>query len=164
MPHTEEEWKTIAAQYLDKWNFNNCIGAMDGKHILINPPANSGTYYFNYKGTFSIVLLALVDADYKFVYVDVGCNGGISDGGVFKNSSLYIALENDTINVPAPAPPPGSDKVALYVIVADDAFPLKKYIQKPYSRKGLTLEQRIFNYQLSRARRVSENVFGIFAN
>lgn len=164
VPNTEEEWKAIADQYLEKWNFNNCIGAMDGKHVLINPPANSGSLYFNYKGSFSIVLLALVDADYKFLYVDVGCNGRISDGGVFKNSSLYRALEDNSLHIPGPGPLPGSNEVTPHVIVADDAFPLKTYIQKPYSRKGLTQEQRIFNYRLSRARRVSENVFGIFAN
>lgn len=59
------------------------------ENILIKPPANSGYLYFNYKGSFSIVLLVLVDADYKFLYVDVGCNCRISDGGVFKNL-LYI--------------------------------------------------------------------------
>ena len=122
VPNTEEEWKAIADQYLEKWNFNNCIGVMDGKHVLINNPANSGSLYFNYKGSLSIVLLALVDADYKFLYVDVGRNGRVSDRGVFKNFEFSVF------------------------------------------RKGLTQEQRIFNCRLIRARRVSENVFGIFAN
>ena len=66
--------KKIAQDFSTKWNFNNCMGAMDGKHILISPPANSGSYYFNYTHNFSVVLLALVDAEYKFIYVDVGCN------------------------------------------------------------------------------------------
>ena len=57
---------------------------MDGKHVLIKPPLNIGSYSFNYKHTFSIILLDIVDADYKFVFVDGGCNGRISDDGVFK--------------------------------------------------------------------------------
>ena len=93
VPTTEEEWKKIADAFASNWNFNNCIGAMDGKHIVIRPPLNSGSYYFNYKHTFSIVLLAIVDADYKFVYVDIGCNGRISDGGVFRNCNMYQMLE-----------------------------------------------------------------------
>ena len=81
----------IADQFEKQWNFPNCIAAMDGNHILIRQPRNSGSYYFKYKGTFSIVLLALVDADYKFIYVDVECNGRVSDGGVFQNSTLSEA-------------------------------------------------------------------------
>ena len=66
----------------------DCIGAMDEKHILIKQPRNSGSYFFDYKGSFSIVLLALVDSNYSFIYVDVGGNGRVRDAGVFKNSSL----------------------------------------------------------------------------
>ena len=75
-----------------KWGFPNCVGALDRKHINIKCPKNTGSYHFNYEGTFSLVLLGLVDADYKFIYVDVGCNGRISDGGVSRNASLSKAL------------------------------------------------------------------------
>ena len=131
---------------------------MDGKHVQLKCPVNSGSYYFNYKSSFSIVLLALVDADYKFLYVDVGCNGRISDGGVFRNSSLSSALSLNTLNISL------SDSESLpHVVVADDAFPSKTYMMKSYAFKNLCTEKRVFNYHLSSARRVVENAFGILA-
>ena len=126
-------------------------------------PKNTGSYYFNYKGTFSIVLLGLVDADYKFIYIDVGCNGRISDGGVFRNASLSKALEENSVNVPPPRNLPRGHDPLPFVVVADDAFPLKSYLVKPYPHRNLTNEQQKFNYQLSRARRVVENAFGVLA-
>lgn len=110
------------------------------------------------------MLLALVDANYKFIYVDIGCNGRISDGGVFRNCNLYQYLDEDRLHIPKPSTLPGTETEFPYVIVADDAFPLKEYILKPYSQVGLTQEKRIFNYRLSHARRVVENAFGILAN
>lgn len=106
----------------------------------------------------------MVDANYKFLYVDIGCNGRVSDGGVFRESSLSSAFQNNTLDVPPPEVLPGCTTPIPYIIVADEAFPLKDYIQKPYRQKGLTTERRIYNYRLSRARRVVENAFGILAN
>lgn len=147
-------------RYEEKWN-PNCLGAMDGKHIVLKCPPKSGSFYFNYKGTFSVVLLALVDAEYRFLYVDVGCNRRISDGGVFKNSSLYKAMENKNLNIPAPKVMDDGCTELPYVIVADDAFPLSVNIMKPFPFRNLSKEKRIYNYRLSRARRTSENAFGI---
>ena len=161
-PSTEEEWMKIADAFEEKWNFPNCIGAMDGKHIVIKQSKNSGSYFFNYKGTFSIVLLALVDAEYKFLYVDVGCNGRVSDGGVFRNALLSRVMEENFLAIPAPRLVGGQR--LPYVVVADDAFPLKENLIKPIPSRGLSKEQRITNYRISRARRTSENAFGIMAN
>ena len=130
-----------------QWNFYNCFGALDGKHIMIRPPPNSGSYYYNYKHHFSIVLMALVDASYRFIYVDIGCNGRVSDGGVFKNSTFYNEIEK-TLNIPQPSLLPGSTINAPYVIVADEAFAMTTYLIKPYGQAQLTKEKRIFNYRL----------------
>jgi len=160
MPQTENEWLAIAEEYAAKSNFPHCLGAMDGKHVAILSPANSGSLYHNYKHFFSVVLLALVDANCRFTYVDIGAYGRSSDGGIFNNSSLAIALESNQLHVPPSKTLPGSSITSPYVVVADDAFALKTYLLKPYSLRNLTPQQRIFNYRLSRARRTAENAFG----
>ncbi|KAI2645830.1 Protein ANTAGONIST OF LIKE HETEROCHROMATIN PROTEIN 1 [Labeo rohita] len=66
---TEDMWRAIALKVWEKWNFPNCLGAINGKHITIVSPAHSGSLFFNYKRSFSIVLLALTDADYRFTFV-----------------------------------------------------------------------------------------------
>ena len=137
---------------------------MDGKHVAIKRPIKSGSLYFNYKQYFSIVLFAIVDADYKFLYIDVGCNGRISDGGIFANSSIYRSLEANDLCIPERKPLPDREDAIPHVIFGDEAFPLKTYIMKPYPARQLDLSKRIFNYRLSRARRIVENVFGILAS
>lgn len=107
--------------------------------------------------------MALADATYKFLYIDVGCNGRVSDGGVFNNCSLSRVLENNTLNFPCAQPLLGRKKSVLYVIVADDAFAMKPYLLKPYPFRGQPAPNRVFSYRLSRARRIIENVFGLVA-
>jgi len=165
-PTSPDEWREVAEAFASRWNFPNCIGAIDGKHVAIKCPANGGSLYYNYKGFHSIVLLALVDADYKFLFVDVGANGAGSDGGVFAETSLREGLEDDSIGLPPPEPLPGDEQgtPVPYFMVGDDAFPLRSWLMKPLPLRNMTKEQRIFNYRLSRARRVVENAFGVLAN
>ena len=163
-PSTEEEWRHIAKRFEERWNFPHCIGALDGKHVSIQPPPNSGSHYYNYKGFNSIVLMALADADLKFIYIDVGTNGRISDGGVWAKCGLSQALEENTLRRPPPTGLPGRQLPVPYAVVADEAFGLKPWIMRPYPRTQLDKSKQIFNYRLSRARRCVENVFGVLAN
>lgn len=140
------------------------MGAVDGKHILLQAPFNSGSEYYIYKSFPSIVLLALVDANFNFIYADIGCQGRISDGGVFKQSKLYKKLTNMELNLPDNATLPGRENKIPFVFIGDEAFALSPNFMGPFSgtfHKGSP--QRIFNYRLSRARRVVENVFGIMS-
>lgn len=74
-PQNENEWLKIADEFYSMWNFPNCIGAIDGKHCRIQAPANTGSAFHNYKGYFSFVLMAIVDARYRFIWVDIGNYG-----------------------------------------------------------------------------------------
>ncbi|KAK1165476.1 protein ALP1-like, partial [Acipenser oxyrinchus oxyrinchus] len=96
----EDDWKEIADKFNQMWNFPNCIGAIDVKHINIQAQPNLGSMFFNYKGTFSIILLAPVEAEYKFCIINVGSYGRNSDGGVFSRSVLVRAIDNKTLHIP----------------------------------------------------------------
>ena len=163
-PSTPEEWREVADEFANRWNFHNACGAIDGKHVPIRCPRESGSFYFNYKGFYSIILLALVDAKYKFLYVDVGANGSCSDGGVFKDTDLYKKLDRGTAGLPQAAPLPDDDTPLPYSLIGDDAFGLRSWLLKPYPHCCMMNKERIFNYRLSRARRVVENAFGILVH
>ncbi|XP_023711674.2 uncharacterized protein LOC111866708 [Cryptotermes secundus] len=142
------------------WNFPNCGGALDGRHVAIVKPANEGSYYFNYKGYHSVVLLGLVDANLTFIMADVGCNGRVSDGGGIEETTFYRTLKNGALALPKNDDTVGNMN---FVFVADEAFALRENILKPFPCKDLTHEKQIFNYRLSRARRCAENAFGVLA-
>ena len=80
VPDSEEEWLDIIQNTNDRWDFPNCYAAVDRQHVGIICPAEGGSEFFNYKGFHSIVLLAFVDFDYRFIVAEAGCQGRISDG------------------------------------------------------------------------------------
>ena len=144
-PTDPEDWKKIEERFRNRWNVPHACGALDGKHIAIKKPKKSGSEYFNYKGYFSLVLLALVDADYKFQWVNAGASGSSSDAQIFIRSKLKRRIENGTLGLPPPEPlgPGGPD--LHYFLLGDDAFALMPWLVKPYSRRQLTREERIAN-------------------
>ncbi|CAH1971907.1 unnamed protein product [Acanthoscelides obtectus] len=158
---TTQKWLEVAQRFYTLWNLPNCVGSIDGKHIRIKAPKNSGSAYINYKGYFSIVLMAVVDADGLFLTIDVGEYGRNSDGRAFQVSYFGQAMEQGNLNLPHPTPLPGETNMVPYYFIADEAFPLKKNLMKPYGRNQLTNERRAFNNRLSRARKSVECAFGM---
>lgn len=163
---TVEEWKAISDQYEIRANFPHCLGAIDGKHIRIIKPWGSGSEYFNYKKFFSIVLMAVVDSNYYFRYIDVGSFGHEGDSNILKTTKLGKQIYQQALNLPQPVPLPNdlSGQPMPYVFVADEAFAMCENVMRPYPARKLTWQQRVFNYRLSRARRYVECGFGILAN
>ncbi|KAL3054476.1 hypothetical protein OYC64_017419 [Pagothenia borchgrevinki] len=165
VPSTEE-WRSIAEKFEERWNFPLCCGALDGKHVVLKAPENTGSQFFNYKGTLSLVLLAVVDAERCFRVIDVGGYGRTSDGGILANYAFGQALKSGSLQLPAGLPLSGGDHLGPlpHVFVADEAFPLRKNLMRPFPGRNLARERRIFHYRLSRARLVVENAFGILSS
>lgn len=67
VPSTTARWQEKVREWNELWNFPHCVGAIDGKHVVIEAPSNSNSDYYNYKDQFSIVLLAIVDASYNVI-------------------------------------------------------------------------------------------------
>jgi len=67
------------------------------------------------------------------------------------------------LNIPNSTPPPNSEEPLAFVIVGDEAFPLKKYLLRPYPGVSAWNDEtkQIYNYRLTRARRVVEKAFGV---
>ncbi|KAB0803165.1 hypothetical protein PPYR_00135 [Photinus pyralis] len=160
---TKDMWEENEKFFRSLWNFPNCLAAIDGKHVITDKPPNSGSLYFNYKKSFSVILLAFVDAHCRFTAVDVGAYGRSSDGGVFANSTIGKKILSNALDIPEPKTLPGCNLRLPHVFVGDEAFPLHNNLMRPYpGRQCLNNEEvKIYNYRLSRARRVSENAFGI---
>jgi len=165
-PSTEDEWKIISREFFQFWNFPNCLGCIDGKHVMIQAPNNSGSLYYNYKKFFSIVLLAVCDAQYRFLLVDIGKSGRNSDSGVYGSSQLGLKIDENLLGYPSSRYTiPGYDQNIKfpYVFLADEGFAMKTFMMRPYPKNCSERSEIVFNYRLSRARRVIENSFGILA-
>ncbi|PNF26664.1 hypothetical protein B7P43_G06834 [Cryptotermes secundus] len=85
---TEDDWIAIASKFYERTDFPNVIGAVDGKHISIVQPSGTESMHFNYKKFFSFVLMAWVDSNYHFLFVDIGGYGTSGDSTIFHYSKM----------------------------------------------------------------------------
>lgn len=162
---TKERWLEIAETFYKKTNFPNCVGAIDGKNIRCTNPKKSGSKYFNYKNFFSVVLMAIVDANLCFIAIDVGAYGKEGDSFVFRDSPLGKKLYSDTLNLPAPRCLPNTNtNPQPFVFVGDEAFKVHTNLLRPFPFRQLNPRRRVYNYRHSRCRRSVECAFGVLAN
>lgn len=93
--------------------------------------------------------------------VEIGSAGRQSDGGVFNHSESGQRLKNNELGIPQAEPLIPGGKKFPYVFLGDEAFALSNFMLRPYPRSSnLDLRKKVFNYRLSRARRIVEAAFG----
>ncbi len=161
MPKTENEFKEKLLDMEELWQFPFSWAAVDGCHIPMKCPpggANARKEYHNFKNFYSIILMALVDAKYRFIWASCGFPGNSHDSIVLQSTSLWSDLKNGNL---LPSFSQKEQKVSVPpIILGDSAFPFESFLMKPYTNAVLTKQQRYFNYRLSRARMVIEGAYG----
>ncbi|XP_077301295.1 uncharacterized protein LOC143921779 [Arctopsyche grandis] len=146
IPTTESEWTDVSKDYNTVWNFPNCCGVLAAKHI--KGPQNS----YQTNNSRNVLLLAIVDAKYNFLFIDINKNEGIDDISLFTKSNINkILLKRDEFNLPMD-----------YFFAADKMFPLRNNIMKPYCEdQSLDHGQNLFNSRLSQVQLAADNAFGL---
>ena len=144
-----------------QWQFPCCFGAIDGCHIPIKcPPGGleACKEFHNFKNFYSIVLMGIVDAQYRFIWASAGFPGNSHDSIIFQSTQLYTEI---TVNSCIPSVAKNEGGIEIYpLLLGDSAFPFRPWVMKPFTNSVLTPQQRNFNYRLSRARMVTEGAYG----
>ena len=158
MPKSEIEFYQKISEMEQMWQFPCCWGAIDGCHVPIKCPpggVKSCKEYHNFKNFYSIVLMAMVDSKYRFMWGSCGFPGNSHDSVILQSTNLWEQIQEKeylpNISKKLGVPP---------LILADSAFQLKPWLMKPYTNAKLTGKERYFNYRLSRARMVTECAYG----
>ena len=143
------------------WQFPYCWSALDGCHIPIQCPKGgleANKEYHNFKNFYSVVLMGMVDAKYRFVWGSCGYPGNSHDSIILQSTDLWAEIKQGNV-VPQIAERVGGVDVPP-VVLGDSAFPIQSWLMKPFTNAVLTPKQRYFNYRLSRARMVTEGAYG----
>ena len=106
----------------------HCIGAIDGKYIAIECPKNIGSFYYNYKGFSSIVLMAVCDARYCFTRGF----GSDNDSDMLAKPSMGKRFEEQKMKVPNAKPILGYEGHLPYFLIGDEISPLKTWFMRLY--------------------------------
>ncbi|KAJ8874838.1 hypothetical protein PR048_022727 [Dryococelus australis] len=127
----------IATGFFTNRYFPNCLGAIDGKQARIMNPLHSGSMFYNYKNSFSIILMAVADSKFLFVYVDVGEYGRESYPSVFRHTSFGKKFKEGSLNLPPPERISVNTIPLPHVFIADEDFGLTTHLMRLYHMYSL---------------------------
>ena len=143
------------------WQFPYSWTPVDGCDIPIKCPPGGlepCKEYHNFKKFYSLVLMAMVDAKYRFLWGSCGFPGNCHDSIILQSTCLWKRIKEGSF---LPDFTNRLDGVQIPpLIIGDSAFPFEKWLMKLYTNAVLTPSQRYFNYRLSRARMVVEGAYG----
>ena len=145
MPVSEEDFKSKMLDMEELWQFPFSWAAVDGCHIPIKcPPGGqeASKEYHNFKNLYSIVLMSLVDARYRFVWGSCGFPGNSHDSVILRSTKLWSDITNGNL---LPNFSQREQKVHVPpLLLADSAFPFETWMMKPYTNAVLSKEHRYF--------------------
>ncbi|CAF0962216.1 unnamed protein product [Rotaria sordida] len=142
--NTNQETEDTINEFLNMFDYSMYIGALNGIHISVKSPLELETDHYNYKKFYSVIMLAVVNCDLEFTYINFGASGQCNDGSVYTRSNLSKVLQHSIyedyymmINC---------IKIQSHLIV-DSAFVLDRTLMKPFpERPDMPQYNTIFNY------------------
>ena len=135
-----------------------CAGAIDGTFMKIIKPSIWGDSFWCYKSHPAIIILAVVDSDGIFTFVDAGRAGSLGDAYTFNHSRLLKKIE-DNVWLPGPSKTVFGQQIKPYIL-ADSAFGSSEYIIKGYKHPPPPGRPTSFNASVNQGRKVVEQTFG----
>jgi hypothetical protein len=163
MPEPNKEmWLKKSAEFYKFTNFPNCLGSVDGKHVRMQCPPNTGSDYFNFKKCFSIVLMAVADANYYFTPTD-GSYGRAGNSYIFKKSNFWKRFTAGQLDLSGDKPLPSDESkegtpvphvllemrlLACQRICCDHILPKIYLMKRGYTTTGMPEPDALWNVPL----------------
>ena len=160
-PNNKQQFREKMLDMEERWQFPCCWAAIDGCHIPLRCPDGGLAAckdYHNFKNFYSIVLMAMVDAKYRFIWGSCGFPGNSHDSIIFQSTQLWTNISEGQ-GIPSIGKDLGGVTVPPLVL-GDSAFPFQTWLMKPFTNAVLSPQESYFNYRLSRARMTTGCAYG----